>query len=139
MKKNHILIIEDQKDQIKIFEHIIKKMTKNLDCHIFSTTNGKDALELIHGNKKIFDFPLEKLGLIITDLFLPDVSGLQILEEAKKAKSPIPVIIFSTDSDAELIVKAVKLGAEDFIVKSKEGESDRLFNSIKRMINTGLD
>lgn len=132
-KQKHILLIEDDKFQAKFFGHILEKVASVLGCKVSSISNGEQALKILQG-KESSDFKLNELSLIVLDWLLPDVSRLQILKEIKKQKIKAPVIVLSASSGPELIVKAIKAGAEDYIIKGKEGESDRLFNAIEKLI-----
>jgi DNA-binding response OmpR family regulator len=106
MKKT-ILIIEDD---IFILETVGRRFTEN----DFTVLMAKNAAEV--------DTVLEKTvpDLILLDIVLPGVSGLEILQKLKadqKFKS-IPVVIFSNLGGAEDVKKAMELGAVDYFVKA---------------------
>jgi DNA-binding NarL/FixJ family response regulator len=78
--------------------------------------------------------------LIILDLTLAlsdsEISGFYILKEIQKLKDQIPVVIQSADDSHTSIIKAMKLGAEDYFIKNgDEKEGKRMFDVIERIMN----
>lgn len=106
MKK--ILLIEDDKDQILLYR------TKfELSGYAFvAAENGQKGLELAE---------TEKPALILIDLLMPGMDGMEVLEKLKQnAKTKnIPALIVTNLDKHEMAEKAMALGALDFIVKSK--------------------
>lgn len=62
-------------------------------------------------------------GCIITDVWMPEISGLDIIRSLKKLKLDMPVIVITGHSDVPLAVEAMKAGAVDFIEKPYDGEA----------------
>ncbi len=105
MKKN-ILVIDDQ-----IFlQRLIVAALAKIDCVYHSALNGNE------GKKKIAEI---KPDLIILDIMLPDVSGIDLLKQlsADKIIEKIPVIMLSGKGDDESIKTAYALGAARFMKK----------------------
>lgn len=124
MVKKRVLIVEDEAVQTAVFEKIIKQV--NVKSHLVS--NGRDAIEFLKNETDV--------GLVLLDLALPDISGLQVLEELKKMQNKIPVAILSATEDSNVILRAGQLGAIEFFVKGKNKEElIRLFEFVDRMIN----
>lgn len=106
MKK--ILLIEDDKDQILLYQ------TKfELDGYVLvAAQNGVKGLEMAE---------TEKPDLILIDLLMAGMTGIEVLEKLKanqKTKS-IPAVIVTNWDKHEMAEKAMSLGALDFIVKSR--------------------
>jgi len=71
--------------------------------------NGKKAIELIES---------EHPDLILTDIMMPFVSGLEVISHVRNVlKSKTPVVVFSSAGQEEMVLKAFNLGANDFIAK----------------------
>jgi len=103
-----ILIIEDNPgDQILLEENL--KSTQLLISNIIIVPTLAEAFSLLSQ---------QSFSLIFLDLFLPDSSGLESFTELIKLYSKIPVIISSGFTDTEVAVKAITLGAQDFLIKS---------------------
>jgi len=99
-----ILIIDDEIEIINLIENILCSLGYEID---YSTT-GKEGLEKIEKN----DF-----SIVLLDIFLPDFDGFELLRKIKEMKENLPVIILTGFGTTENIVKAIKLGADDFIEK----------------------
>lgn len=99
-----ILIVDDDKDIADIFHDLIADEDRSVDvCY-----NGLDAVESIQRN--IYD-------LIIADLVMPGLGGLDVLRYAKTANPEVLVIIITGHASVETAVTAVKEGAYDYIRK----------------------
>ena len=105
VEKRRILLVEDE----LINQEILKMVLQDI-YEVISAETGAKALEILHTQ-------FETLSLILLDLNLPDLHGLDVLREAKNdiRLARIPVIVMTADSDAE--VECLTLGAIDFIPK----------------------
>ena len=104
-EQKRILLIEDE----MINQEILKMyLADTYDVAVAGT--GKDALEIIRAQ-------CERLSLILLDLNLPDIHGLDILRQVKAdtRSARLPVIVMTSDSESE--VECLSLGASDFIPK----------------------
>jgi two-component system sensor histidine kinase ChiS len=103
-----VLIIDD--DQIS--HSVLGLMLKSNKCIILNAFGGKEGLEMLKDNKSDID-------LILLDLMMPDIYGLNVLQEIKKNSETkkIPVIIQSASHDKTEHERAIKLGASGFIQK----------------------
>ena len=102
MKK--ILVIEDD---IKMREGLVELLT-NEGYIVESAQNGKLGLDLIRKN----DF-----DVVLTDLIMPVMGGLEVLRELKQMKSKILVIIITAYGTIDNAVETLKAGASDYITK----------------------
>lgn len=85
--------------------------------------SGKEALEKFHSS----DF-----DLVLLDLRMPEVSGMEVLEEIKKEDSEIPVIVITAYGSVDNAVESLKKGAFDFV--TKPFKVDELLNIISRAL-----
>ena len=75
-------------------------------------------VEIFHNGKTFLDgITLEPPDLVLLDLMLPDISGIDILKEIKQRNSELPVIILSAQESIEVALKTLKLGAADYFSK----------------------
>ncbi len=102
MKK--LLIVEDDIAFARILEAFLKKK----EYEVTSTSTLKDASKYIQ--KQNFD-------LFLLDYRLPDGTGLDLLEEVRESNPGAPVIIMTGFHDVRTVVKAMKMGASDYITK----------------------
>lgn len=107
-KKSTVLLIEDDKDQILLYQ------TKfELEGYGFlAAENGQEGLKLAEEQKP---------DLILIDLLMPGMGGIEVLEKLKanQKTKDIPALIVTNLDKHDLAKKAMELGAVDFIVKSK--------------------
>ena len=104
MKNAHILIVDDQES----IRHFIEKAMTEEGYEVSSAGEGKTAL------LKVTE---ELPDLVLLDLRLPDMHGLDVLKRVKEQDSDLPVIIMTAFGDVESAVRAMKLGAHDYINK----------------------
>lgn len=106
--KNHVLIVEDDVTLVKMYTTKLRK-----DGYTVSSAfTGQEAIDLIEK---------ESPDLILLDIMLPDIPGLQVLEEVKKKKElkDIPIIILTVLPEIIALNKAIKLGAAGYLIKSE--------------------
>lgn len=99
-----ILYIEDDEDLSIITYSILKKVFN----HVILARDGEDGLSKFKSNK---------INLILTDINMPKMNGLDMLTEIRKINSFIPVIIFSSYSNKEYLLKSIQIGIDDYIIK----------------------
>ena len=106
MKKEKILIIDDEKDIIKLISYNLEKE----GYRIISALDGERGLEIIFK---------EKPDLIILDLMLPGLDGLELCKILKRNEetSSIPIIMLTAKGEEADIVIGLELGADDYITK----------------------
>lgn len=126
----HILYIEDEETQAKVFSRIIEHQLEDFGHKVVVINNGKDALRFLAG-EEILKIKKEDIGLILVDLEMEGVSGFEILQEISDSEIKIPVAVLSVGDDKDDEKKAKQLGAQDYFVKGKdEKELVRLRNFI---------
>jgi len=117
-KNMKILLVEDNPDDVELTLRVFKKY--NVINQIIVARDGEEALE------QLFDFrkgiPKEErpnLNLILLDLKLPKVDGLEVLRQIKShpRTQPIPVVILTTSKEESDLTKSYKLGVNSYIRK----------------------
>ena len=100
-----ILIVDDEMDMLELLELII---TDRTDYEVVTTNTPLEVPELL--KKDSFD-------LLITDLRMPDVDGIELIEMVKQIDDQIPFIIITAYGTIESAVEAMRKGAFDYITK----------------------
>lgn len=104
-----ILIIEDEEEmRIALTEVLIRN-----GYSVHTASNGIEGLEL---------FNKEPFNMVITDVKMPKISGLEVLKEIKKQSPQIPVIMITAYGTIDNAVEAMKEGAFDYILKPFSAE-----------------
>ncbi|MGE7774840.1 response regulator [Chitinophaga caseinilytica] len=81
---------------------------------------AKDGYEIIscsEGNQALESIRSEKPDIVLTDIMLPSVSGLEIVSAIKQEGNPIKVIVLSTMGQENIVEEAFRLGADDYMTK----------------------
>ena len=109
MKKNNknILVIDDE----EMIRELLKDTFEKEKYTVETAENGDEAFKMISSN----DF-----DLVITDIRLPDISGMEILEKIKSKYPEIGVIMITAYGSIKSAVKSMKDGAFDYIAKPFE-------------------
>jgi len=116
-----ILIVDDDKDLCFNLSCILKEEGHE----VVTASDGKQALKTLAKSSP---------DLVLLDVKLPGMSGVELLEEMKKIGKNIPVIMLTASSDVKSAVKAMKLGAYDYITKPFDDEE--LILIIKKALHT---
>lgn len=100
-----ILIIDDEPDMLKLLSMILREKTA---YEITTTNNPVEAVELV--KKGGFD-------LVISDLKMPGIDGMEIIDAVKSVDVDTPVIIITAFASVESATEAIQKGGFDFITK----------------------
>jgi CheY-like chemotaxis protein len=127
-KKIRILLVEDNLVDAAVTRQVLKH---NHQTDLILAANCKEALALLQ-SKSRSDLP----QLILLDLNLPDISGIELLRRIKKDKSlhEIPVVILTISNEDQDIQKSYDLGASSYLVKPISDEA--LMLVIKKLFST---
>ncbi len=117
-----ILIIEDEPAIRRVLAKILSE--ENKEYEIEEACDGVEGLEKI---KK------EEYDLVLCDIKMPKLDGMEVLTSSKKIKPEIPLVMISGHGDLETAVNAMKLGAYDYI--SKPPDLNRLLNTVRNALD----
>jgi DNA-binding NtrC family response regulator len=137
MKNAHILIVDDQES----IRHFIEKSMTDEGYQVSTAGEGKTALAMVSQ---------ELPDLVLLDLRLPDIHGLDVLKKIKEGDPDLQVVIMTAFGDVESAVRAMKLGAHDYINKpinleqlfitlDKAMESRKLWRELKHLRRQNTD
>ncbi len=117
-----ILIIEDEPAIRRV---LTKILSEESDTYIVS--QAEDGLQ---GLEKIKN---EDYDLVLCDIKMPKMDGVEVLEAAKKIKPEIQMVMISGHADLETAVNTMRLGAYDYI--SKPPDLNRLLNTVRNALD----
>lgn len=104
MKNLKVLIVEDEIDLANLIKSSIKEL-------FFKVVIAKDGLEAI---KKFDSF---KPDIIISDIMMPNLNGLEMSKKIKERYSETPIVILSAHSHKEMLLEAINLGISKYFIK----------------------
>jgi DNA-binding NtrC family response regulator len=119
---SRILIIEDEEAIRRVLVKILSE--ENASYELFEASDGVSGLNMVKNNN--FD-------LILCDIKMPKMDGVEVLENIKKIKEQIPIVMISGHGDLETAVSTMRLGAYDYI--SKPPDLNRLLNTVRNALD----
>lgn len=117
-----ILIIEDEAAIRRVLTKILSE--ESVTYQVEEAEDGVQALEKIKNN----DY-----DLVLCDIKMPKMDGVELLEEVKKIKPEIPMVMISGHGDMETAIQTMRLGAFDYI--SKPPDLNRLLNTVRNALD----
>src|SRR5450755_917154 len=107
-KAANILLVDDEPGMLRY----IRTLLEVDDYRVEPATTGEEALEKVE--KGLVP------DLVLLDVLMPGIDGLQTLEQLRQKKSGIKVVMLSCVNDTRKVVQAMKLGAQDYLTKPFE-------------------
>lgn len=118
-----ILIIEDEAAIRRVLVKILTEENKGYE--VFEAEDGLAGMEIIKN---------EDFDLVLCDIKMPKMDGVEVLEAVKKIKPEIPMVMISGHGDLDTAVNTMRLGAFDYI--SKPPDLNRLLNTVRIALNS---
>ena len=118
MKNKHILLVEDNPDDVKLTLRALKK--NNILNKVVVVEDGVEALDYLHGTGRFAGRDLSDMPqLILLDLKMPKLDGLEVLLRIRQDERTriLPVVILTTSSEDKDRIESYKLGANSYIRK----------------------
>ena len=119
-----ILVIDDEPDMLMLLRMIIED---NTSYEVETTNNPAEGLKMLTG---------EAYDLVISDLKMPGMDGLELFDELRKMRPDIPVIIITAYGSPEAADEALKKGVADFI--TKPFRKDTILFIMKRVLELAM-
>ena len=104
MEKKKALVIDDE----QIVLDSVSKILKDENYEVDASLSGREGLN--QAIQKEYD-------IVLTDIRMPDIGGMRVLRDIKRAKPSLPVVIITGYASVKSAVQAMKLGAADYIEK----------------------
>jgi len=118
----NILIVDDEKN----YPLVLGSMLRDEGFECVSANSGAEALEIL---------AMADIDLVISDMKMPAMDGLMLLEEIKKQKPTLPVIIMTAHGTVEKAVEAMQKGAYTYILKPFD--NDRMLLYVRKALELG--
>ncbi len=120
--KKVILLIEDEIDLVDLYTEILNEA-------------GYDVLPSYDGDDGIYKAKNDNWDLLLLDIMLPEKDGMAVLEEIQKVErgKQGPIVLLTNLNSEDLIERAYKLGADDYLIKS-EISLDDIVSKVKQYL-----
>jgi two-component system, NtrC family, response regulator AtoC len=114
------LVVDDERKMRRILQMVLERM-------------GIDAVAAESGDEALQRFEAERIDLVLTDLKMPGLGGIELLRELRARDGEVPVIVLTAFGTVPTAVEAMKLGAVDYVLKPFD------LDAIELVIRRALD
>jgi len=123
--KGKVLIIDDEAD----VREVLRLHLESVNLNVIEAENGEEAIKLMKSGANLL-----QVGLILCDIRMPKVNGVEAIEYLKENAPSIPIIVVTGYPDSELAVSLLKKGVKDYLVKPLEKE--KLLAKVKEALSS---
>lgn len=128
MPTGKIMIVDDEQD----VREAMKLQLEGQKFKILEAENGEEAIRVLHEEDH-----LTNLGLILCDIRMPKVDGVECIDYLKKNAPGIPIVVVTAFPDGELAASLLKKGIKDYLVKPVNKE--KLISTVEEVLAAGKD
>ena len=121
-EKSHVLVVDDEPFVLEAVALLLDRSGYNVSA----CGHPRDALNKLQSNK---------VDIVLTDIKMPEMSGIELLEEIRKFNTEVPVILMTAYAELDMAIDAIKNGAFDFLLKPFK--SEYLFQCMERAAEHG--
>lgn len=119
MTKNRILIVDDEQN----VRQLIAKVLEKEGYEILTACNGEEGLEVFQKNN---------IDLIISDIKMPKMNGIEFLHKVKEQEPGVGFILITAFATMETAIDAIKSGAQDYV--TKPFDIKEILNAVKNTV-----
>jgi len=129
---NYLLLVEDDLSLVEMVRHVLADEDSSI--RIVHIQDGAEALDYLHARDKFQDREPFNPAVILLDLKMPKVDGLEVLRQVKgdAQLKTIPVVILTSSKNAGDVLKAYELGANAYVAKPLDFQ--RFIAAIKQLV-----
>ena len=113
MPKGKILVIDDEED----VREVLRLHLEGAGFHVIEAENGEEGIALLRSEDNMIN-----VGLILCDIRMPKVNGVECVDFLKREAQGIPVVVVTGYPDTEMATSFMKKGVKDYLVKPVEKE-----------------
>ena len=128
MGKGKILVVDDEND----VRDVIRLQLEQKGFNVLEAVDGQDAINILKSGDNLVN-----VGLILCDIRMPKVNGVEAIEFLKKEAPGIPIVVITGYPDTELATGLMKKGVKDYLVKPVE--KSKLMAVVDEQIAAGKD
>ncbi len=122
LEKCSILLAEDEDDLRESFKKVLLLYVKD----VYDAKDGEEAFEL---------YSSEDIDIVITDIKMPKVNGLELIKKIRKEDEEIPIIVTSAYADQDFLLESIKLSLVEYVLKPiKESKLNTLLTECAKIL-----
>jgi FixJ family two-component response regulator len=123
LKKSTIAVVDDDERLLKSIEHLLVSF-------------GYDVRPHLSGEALVESGDIRSIDCLISDVGMPGMSGIQLLERARQERPELPVLLITGRKEKHLCELAIRQGARFFFEKPLD--STRLIEAVRSVLGTGI-
>ena len=128
MPKGRVLVIDDEED----VREVLRLHLEGAGFNVLEAENGEDGINILRSEDNMIN-----IGLILCDIRMPKVNGVECVDFLKKEVPGIPVVMVTGYPDTEMATSLMKKGVKDYLVKPVEKE--KLLDVVDKIVAAGKD
>lgn len=128
MAKGKVLVVDDEAD----VRDVIKLHLEGAGFNMLEAENGEEAISTLRQGDNMVN-----VGLILCDIRMPKVNGIECIDFLKREAPGIPVVVVTGYPDTEMATSLMKKGVKDYLVKPVEKE--KLLSTVNTIVAAGKD
>jgi two-component system chemotaxis response regulator CheY len=128
MVTGKVLVCDDEQD----VRDVVRLQLEQHGLHVLEAENGEEAIKIINSENNLVN-----LGMILCDIRMPKVNGVECIDYLIDNAPGIPVVVITGYPDTELAVDLMRKGVKDYLVKPIEKE--KLLKVVDKTISAGKD
>jgi two-component system chemotaxis response regulator CheY len=128
MPKGKIMVVDDEED----VRETLRLQLESENYNVIEAGDGEEAIKLLKSEDN-----LTNCGLILCDIRMPKVNGIEYVDYLKQQAPGIPVVVITGYPDTDLAVGLMNKGVKDYLVKPVE--SEKLLKIVNKLVAEGRD
>ncbi len=128
MSQGKIMVVDDEAD----IRNIIKMHLEGKGYNFLEAEDGEQAIKLLKTGDNLVN-----CGLILLDIRMPKVNGIECIEYFRDQAPGIPIVVITGYPETEMSVDLMKKGVKDYLVKPIEGE--KLLEIVNKHVSAGKE
>jgi len=128
MPKGKIMVVDDEED----VRETLRLQLEAENYNVIEAGDGEEAIKVLRTGDN-----LTNCGLILCDIRMPKVNGIEYIDYLKEQAPGIPVVVITGYPDTEMAVGLLKKGVKGYLVKPVE--SERLMKIVNKLVAKGKD
>ena len=128
MAKGRVLVIDDEED----VREVLRLHLESAGYNVLEAEDGEEGIKIVRSEDNMIN-----IGVILCDIRMPKVNGVECVDFLKKEAPGIPVVMVTGYPDTEMATAFLKKGVKDYLVKPVEKE--KLLAVVGKIVNNGKD
>jgi len=128
MVQGRVLVIDDEED----VREVLRLHLESAGYNVLEAENGEDGINVLRSEDNLVN-----VGVILCDIRMPKVNGIECIDFLRKEAPGIPIVVVTGYPDTEMATNLMKKGVKDYLVKPVEKE--KLLGTVNKLVAAGKD